>query len=245
MTRGFYMLGSGLLTQSRVLSTISNNMANAETTGYKSQKTEISTFGSMVMASVGAKTKTLGTVSLMTTADGLQTDYTQGALTPTGRNLDFAIQGQGLFAIQSKNGTVYTRNGNFNLDSEGYLVLNGVGRVLGADGNPIKLGTDNFTADSSGNLTVNGSAAGKLGVYTLADYRTLQVNGQGCYTATGGITLMGSPSVVSQSLEGSNVDATKEMTNALSAERSLQSCSQAIQMYYETTDKAVSEIGKI
>ena len=246
MTRGFYILGSGLLTQSRVLSTISSNMANAETTGYKAQKMATTTFGSMVMANLDSKNIALGTVSLMNTVDELQIDHSQGSLAQTGRNLDFAIQGEGLFAVQGKNGTVYTRNGNFNLDDEGYLVLNGVGRVLGADGEPIMLATDDFTADSSGNLMVNGETAGKIGIYTLADYNTLQADGQGCYTSAGEqLTLMDSPTVLSQTLEGSNVDETKEMTAAISSERNLQSCSQAIQMYYETMDKAVSEIAKV
>jgi flagellar basal-body rod protein FlgG len=240
------MLGSGMLTQTRVLSTISNNIANVETTGYKTQNMSTSTFGSMMIASIGSQTKELGSVSLMCVADELSTVHTQGTLTQTERNLDFAIEGEGFFGIQSDRGTIYTRNGNFNIDDEGYLVLDEVGMVLGQDGAPILLSTDSFTADSQGNLTVDGAGIDSIAVYNLEDYNTLEVAEQDCYRATTEqLGVMESPTILWKTLEGSNVDASQEMTEAISAQRNLQSCSQAIQTYYETLDKAITEIAKI
>lgn len=244
MVRGFYMLGSGMLTQSRVLSGISNNLSNINTSGYKDEKVTTSTFGSMVMDRIDSAKTPIGSVTLMRTADGIKTDYSEGTLKETGRTLDFAIKGQGFFAVQGSNGTVYTRNGNFNVDDQGYLVVEPGGRVLGQNG-PIHVGTDNFTADSEGNILVNGQVADKIDVVDFADYNTLQNAGEGLFTASGQPTQVQNPSILWKTLEGSNVDAAQEMTQALSAQRNLQSCSQALQMYDNNLEKAVTEIAKV
>ena len=65
------------------------------------------------------------------------------------------------------------------------------------------------------------------------------------FTATGGATLMNNPSIMWKTVEGSNVDPAEEMTSALAAQRSLQSCSQAIKMYDQVLQKSVTDIAKI
>ncbi|WP_312693463.1 flagellar hook-basal body protein, partial [Caproiciproducens sp.] len=155
MVRGFYALGSGMLTQSRILTGISNNLANVETPGYKKKEVTASTFGSMMINRVDSEKTPIGRMSLITVADKTNVIHSEGTLKNTERSLDFAIQGEGFFAVQGKNGTVYTRNGSFNVDADGYLVLDNVGRVLGQNG-PIQIGTDQFSADTQGTLAVNG-----------------------------------------------------------------------------------------
>lgn len=245
MVRGFYMLGSGMLTQSRVLTGISNNLANADTNGYKKEKVTSTTFGSMVMNRVDSEKTPLGNVTMMRIADKMNVIHSQGIMKDTDRTLDFAIKGQGFYAVQGNNGTVYTRNGSFNIDGEGYLILDGVGRVMGQNG-PIQIGTDSFTADSQGNLLVDGQIVDKIAVYDFDDYNTLQTTGEGMFTSTGGQpTMVQTPSLLWKTVEGSNVDAGEEMTNAIAVQRNLQSCSQAIKMYDEVLAKAVTDIGKI
>lgn len=244
MVRGFYALGSGILTQNRKLSGITNNLTNMDTTGYKKKVVTSTTFGDMVISRVDAQTKPIGSMSLITAADKTNVIHSQGTMKSTDRGLDFAIEGEGFFQVQGQNGTVYTRNGSFNLDQQGYLVLNGQGRVMGTNG-PIHVGTDQFTADSQGNIAVGGRTVGKLAVYNFADYNNLKISGEGMFTAASGATLMQNPSLRWKTLEGSNVDASEEMTNLITTQRELQSCSQAIKMFDQVLSRSVTEIGKI
>jgi len=245
MDRGFYALGSGMLTQSKVLSGISNNLANVDTAGYKMKKVSTTTFGKMVINRVDTQKTPIGSMNMITVADKTNTIHSQGTLKDTQRTLDFAIQGEGFYAVQGQNGTVYTRKGSFNVDQGGYLVLQNVGRVMGQNG-PIQIGTDQFTADKQGNLSVNGRVVDKIAVYNIADYNTLQTAGEGMYTVTGGTpALMQKPSILWKTIEGSNVDAAQEMTSALSVQRNLQSCSQALKMYDQVMSREVTDIGKI
>jgi flagellar basal-body rod protein FlgF len=244
MVRGFYTLASGMLTQDRVLSAVSNNMANSSTTGFKTEKVVAKTFGSMVIDRVDGQKTPLGSVTLMTTADKTTTDFSNGTLKETDRTLDFAIGGNGFFAVQGTGGVVYTRSGSFNVDSDGYLVLSGTGRVLGRDGQPIHCGTDNITSDSLGNLSAGGKTVGSIAVYDFADRQALKTVGEGMYGG-GNAVAVEKPQIVQKSLESSNTDLSQELTNAISAQRNLQSCSQALKMYDQVLDKATTEIGKV
>ncbi|MDF1494259.1 flagellar hook-basal body protein [Caproiciproducens sp. CPB-2] len=243
MVRGFYALGSGMLTQSRILTGVSNNLANIETPGYKKKEVTASTFGSMVINRVDSQKTPIGTMSLITAADKTNVIHSEGTLKNTERPLDFAIQGEGFFAVQGANGTVYTRNGSFNVDAEGYLVLDNVGRVMGQNG-PIQIGTDQFTADAQGNLAVGGNVVDKIAVYGFDDYNNLRISGDGMFTGTNAV-LVQNPDIMWKTIEGSNVNAAEEMTDALSAQRNLQNCSQAIKMYDQVLSDAVTNIAKI
>lgn len=243
MVRGFYMLGSGILTQSRILNTISNNVANVETNGFKKSHVMEKTFGSMVLDRVNSSRTPIGSASLMDTANEAVTDFSEGNLTETDRSLDFAIEGDGFFAVQGSGGTLYTRNGNFSIDEGGYLQLKGQGRVLGADGNPIHVGTDELTADAQGDLTAGGVPVGKLAVYRFPNNAALKVTGEGMFQGTGA-SLANSPQIRWKSLESSNVDMTQELTGAVSSQRQLQTCSQALKMYDAVLDQAV-DIAKL
>ena len=154
MTKGFYNLTSGILSQSRRLDTVANNMTNLSTSGYKAEQYTDSTFQEVLISRVGNKDKSSPTVigeeSYILAPSQLYVDYSQGSLEETGLTLDFAIEGDGFFAIQTAQGVEYTRSGSFSLDGEGYLCLPAHGRVLGADGQPVYLATDRIRADQAG-----------------------------------------------------------------------------------------------
>ena len=246
MVRGFYALGSGMITQTRKLTSMGNNLSNLETPGYKRNLVTSSTFGNMVIHRLDNQgSQPLGEMSLITAADRTNVIHSQGSLKETGRTLDFAIQGEGFFAVQGNNGLVYTRNGSFNVDEQGYLVSADLGgRVMGQNGS-ILVGTDQFEADPQGNLSVNGTPAGTLAVYNFQDYNQLQSAGQGAFTAAQGAQQMQAPQLMWKYTEGTNVDAAQEMTDALSIQRGLQTCSQALKMYDQILSRAVTEIAKV
>ena len=95
----------------------------------------------------------VGTVSRMNIADERVTDYTEGGIRETGDALDVGLTGNGFFVIDTGEGPVYTRDGSFNLDNEGYLTLPGIGRVQGTNG-AIRLTTDNIIIDKQDRKSV-------------------------------------------------------------------------------------------
>ena len=124
---GFQQGLSGLNAASKNLDVIGHNIANANTTGFKSSRAE---FADMVAASMGAAGGRSNGMGVEVAAVAQQ--FTQGGLTMTGNNLDVAINGNGFFKVQQPDGSAaYTRAGNFKLDKVGDLVTNGGAHVMG------------------------------------------------------------------------------------------------------------------
>jgi len=244
MTRGFYTLGSSLLTQNRTLSAISNNIANVKTTGFKKDSIMTTTFGDMLISRIEGGKTGLGDVSMLRTADITATIHSQGSLQDSERPLDFALLGEGFFGVQGENGEiVYTRGGSFNLDDAGYLYLEGVGRVMGENG-PIFLGTDNVQGDEYGNIfNSSGTRLGKLAISNFEDYSQLLKVGEGLYS--GNAIPSNNATLKWKALEGSNVEIGQEMTNSIATQRILQSVSQALKMYDATLNTAVTQIARL
>ncbi len=250
MTRGFYNLTSGVLSQSRRLDVVSNNMTNISTPGYKKETYTDITFEDVLLSRVGNKDKSgntpIGQGSYILAPSQLYVDYQQGSVEETGLNLDFAIQGDGFFAIQTDNGIEYTRNGSFSLDEEGYLYLPGHGRVLGMDEQPIQLYTDVIQVDNYGRISnEDGGYYGQIGVFTFPDNGQLVINDSSLYGANGQAATATQTPVIWKSLESSNVDMVQEMTQMMTAQRALQSASQVLKLYDGVLTKATSEVGRM
>lgn len=249
MFQGYYNLTSGILCQNRNLNVISNNMANVTTPGFKGDTFVASTFREELISRTGNKDKSnpsaLGTMAMARAARQTVTDYTNQSFEPTKSNLDFALAGNGFFSIQSPNGTVYTRNGSFTLDDQGYLYLPTIGRVLGDDGRPIHLGTDKIRVDSTGTIyNADGNQQyGRLQVVDFANYDAQLTKTTGnVFRATGQATPVDTK-VVGNALESSNVDTVGQMTQMMSSQRALQSSSQVMKMYDQLIGKMVSQLG--
>lgn len=152
MMRSLWTAASGMKAQQTSLDTISNNLANINTTGYKQERTE---FQSLLYQTIqGRTTDNEGNPKPISAQVGLgvkvaavSTEFGQGKLTPSTGAFDFAIQGDGFFMVQMPDGSVgYTRNGNFLMaingsggvtltTSEGYSVLDSNGREITFDAN--------------------------------------------------------------------------------------------------------------
>lgn len=250
MTRGFYNLTSGILSQGRRLDVVANNMTNISTPGYKQETYTDTTFEEVLLSRVGNKDKSgaveIGEGSYILAPSQLYVDYQQGSLEETGLNLDFAIQGDGFFAIQTDNGTEYTRNGSFSLDGEGYLYLPGHGRVLDMNGQAIQLATDQIRADGYGRIfDQDGGYYGQIGVYTFPDNGQLTINDSGLFGANGQAPAAAETQVVWRSVENANVDMIQEMSRMMSAQRALQSAAQVLKLYDGVLTKATTEIGRM
>lgn len=268
MYQGFYNLASGMLTQSRNLNVIGNNMVNVQTAGYKHDTMVTSTFQEEMLYRTGRHSKgnptELATTSKIKTASQTYINYGQGSFEQTEGLYDFALGGNGFFCIQTPNGEQYTRNGSFTTDEEGYLVLNDLGRVLSIDDQPIQITNENFTVDEQGNITFTQTTGGggedeeaetetlhfgSLKVVDFADYGQLHKEDNGLFsTAQAPVQPEeGTPAtpILWQTLEKSNVDMLEEMTAMMSSQRALQSAAQMLKMYDQIMSKSATDIGRL
>jgi flagellar basal-body rod protein FlgG len=279
MYQGFYNLTSGMLSQQRNLNVISNNMANTQTAGYKADTMTKKTFQEEMLVRTGRYNKKnptdLATTSKITTADQTYTDYSQGAFEMTDDIYDFAINGKGWFSVQTNSGTQYTRSGSFSVDSEGYLTLGGVGRVLGSNDQPIQIPNEDFTVNTDGSIIANQHGAanrkavevdadgnvtssddgetetvvyGKIKLVDFADTSALHKEDNGMYTTEQEVTVVNGNSDSTlqwRMLEKSNVSLVDEMTNMMASQRALQSAAQMLKMYDSIMAKSSSDVGRL
>jgi len=156
--RGFYSVAAGMFTQQEHLNTIANNISNANTTGFKAQENISSAFVDHIQLRMSNLNEDklkerIGYGHFMTVNIEEFTDYTQGHIQTTNRSLDMAINGDGFFVIEGDNEEILlTRNGQFELDEEGYLRLKGNGYVLNESLDRITLEGSGFTVASNGEI---------------------------------------------------------------------------------------------
>jgi len=248
MFKGFYNLTSGMLTQGKRLDVISNNMTNVSTAGFKVDTFTASTFDTVMWERVGNKNKVytdLGEQSFITAPSQQYTDYTQSGFDETGLPLDFGIEGDGFFAIQTDAGRMYTRNGSFSLDNEGYLTLPGFGRVLDVNGEEILLVTDKLDPDEYGGLfTEDGGFLGRIGVYTFADNAQLEKNEQGMFVSDAQ-PQAGNAKIHNKMVERSNVDWVREMSEMIASQRAYQSAAELTKIYDQVMRQATDDVGRL
>lgn len=269
MYQGFYNLTSGMLTQSRNLNVISNNMVNIQTPGYKKDKMVSTTFQEEMLYRTGRRYKDnpepIATTSKIRSADRTYVSYEQGSYDMTEGIFDFALGGKGFFCIQTPQGIQYTRNGSFRVDNEGYLALNNVGRVLGKDG-PIRITSEDFGVSNQGVISVRIEpeptddedygyddedtepqieVLGTLRIVDFADYEQLHKEDYGLFSTGQAPQEVEMPALVWQSLEKSNVDMVEEMTSMMTSQRALQSAAQVLKMYDQIMSKASTDVGRL
>lgn len=256
MVRSLYTAATGMRAQQTNVDNISNNIANVNTTGYKSQKVE---FKSLLYQTVQTRTtsangeeKPIGAqVGLGTRVASNTSIYTQGALLASESNSDFAIDGDGFFAVRGADGqTYYTRNGAFNwsIGTTGTTLCTADGYpVLDTTGNPIVLpnGVASGNAQISGDgvvgyINADGGYVAlnqTMGLYQFNNpggleklsnslLRVTDASGQPLNEATTAGLIRSS--IKQGYLEGSNVQVADEMVNLIIAQRAYELNSKAI-----------------
>ena len=223
----------------REMSVIANNLANMNTTAFKSQTMLFDEY-LMPVATEDSQDKTLSFVQDY----GQVRNLSDGELKTTGNPLDVAISGEGMFQIQTPNGTQYTRDGHFQLDDQGQLitsqgmpVLTGAGSVLrfAADEGQVSIARD-------GTVSTDRGQRGKLALVTFANPQNMKANGDGLYSTTEAEIPVTNPHFVQGSIEGSNVNSIVEMTNMIDVQRSYISAAKLVQTADEMRRQAISQI---
>ena len=216
---------SGLMDEMRM---VANNIANANTTGYRQQGLVFSEF---VRDMPGNPSLSLSRAQVRNTS--LQ----QGVLTETGGSFDFAIEGDGFFMIETSAGNRLTRSGSFSPNAEGDLVTMDGHRVLDSNGASVFVPPDAATIDvgSDGTISVDGQLLGQIGVYRVDDPKTLVREGSTQFRAEGDIEPVEEPVVIHRFLEGSNVNAIAQVSRMVEIQRAYE----LGQSFLETEDERV------
>ncbi len=231
------------MTLRRELDVVANNIANADTTGFKVEQL-------LVREEVGERARNAFIrpgVSFVLD-NGVGRDYGQGALEQTGRTLDFGIEGEGaFFKVQDGAGEAYTRDGAFTLDAEGRLMTQGGHAVLGDGGEIVldtTLGEPAVAAD--GTISQNGETVGRLSVVRFDALGVLEKSGDGLYRNSSNAVAVEAPDarVRQGMLEGSNVNPILEITNLIEIQRAYESVARMIENSNDLSRRAVERLGR-
>ena len=250
MVRGLYIAGTGMMLQRRHMDVITNNIANADTTGFKKEYLVSHSFEDVMIrrindARVLGQTRIVGPMNLGTQVDQLYVNYEGGSLDGTERNTDLALIGDAFFVMQTPEGERYTKTGAFYIDQLGYLV-DGEGNFLLGENGPIYVGGMDFTVDVTGAVRVGDELTDTIRIVSFADNDTLRKQGSNLYFSIEAPQPAANPYSIAQGfLEMSNVDIGREMVDMLSIFRTYETNQRMLTMIDETLGKAVTEIGRL
>lgn len=248
MLSGFYTAASGMLVQQRTLNVLSNNMANVKTPGFKVERVVTTTFKeALLQRKEGIKSEVIGSSVPVRIVEDVPSNFDPSALESTGRPFDIAINGEGYFNIQSQDRQMLTRNGNFDMDEEGYLVLRGAGRVLG-EGGEIQIKTSGFYVASDGTIyDENNKRIDRLLVTYPAEGTQLEKFTNGLYTINNpeANQQVEGVQVIQGTIEQSNIDLNREYTLVMESQRAFQACSTALRIVDELNQKTATQIAGI
>ena len=239
MIRSLYTAVSGLISLENRQNNITNNMSNANTTGFKGDNLSIKSFDEVMIqnrdkvVNGNNVVQKLGSISLGSEIDSVDTAFTQGLIKSTDKQIDFAIEGRGFFAIQRQtnngNEVIYTRDGNFKVGNDGYLINTNGDRVI---------------LDQNNNLYIGNRATHTLATADFNDYGSLEKIGDNYFRGENPI-YNAQVWVTQGALEGSNVNISNEMVNMITTMRNFETNQKIVQTIDETLGKAANEIGAV
>lgn len=230
----------------RQLDITANNMANANTVGYKR---ETALFHEYVEQANEAPIEDARRTSFVLDYGAIH-DTRQGAFQVTGNPLDVMIEGTGYLNVEGPEGTtLYTRSGYVKLLENGDLTTATGHRFLDIDGRPINIPEEqrqNLTITKSGAIMANNDMVARLAVTDFADENLLEVRGDGLLTGTGGRLLAAAETrLVSGGVEGSNVETIVETTNMVQIMRSYQSSQRITESMFDLRKQTINRIGRV
>lgn len=260
MNRSLWIAKTGLDAQQTQLDTISHNLANVSTNGYKRTHAVFEDLLYQNMRQVGAQATQQNTLPTgLQLGTGVRTvatarDYTQGNLQQTGNSLDMAINGNGFFQVQMPDGTTaYARDGAFRIDAQGQVVTsNGhpltPGLTIPAGAKSITIGADGTVSVLAG-ASANPVTVGQIQLASFVNPAGLDPRGQNLYSETpasgtptvGTAGTSGTGSLSQGYLETSNVNVVEELVAMIQTQRAYEINSKAIQ----TSDQMLARLSQL
>lgn len=266
MVKGLYSSWAGMLNEQNRMDILSNNMANANTVGFKKEGTTVHPFKEELALRIKDKNTPLYADPLGYIYPGVKigenyTDYSQGPFNVTDNATELALSGDGFFAIEFTNkqgqaSVKFTRDGEFHLTTDGYLVtadgdyvLNQNAALAGATGPAGYIRLDPnaaITIDETGNIYQNDTLVAQLGVVDIDNYDYISKYGENLYDLVEGGNIQASNAqVVQGALEMSNVQVVSEMVELITITRAYETNQKAIQTVDSMLEKAVNNVGRL
>ena len=232
-----YIALSGMRSRLDELDRLAADIANAETAGYKTERT------TDAQASRPRFDAILQT-AIDVAPGGRRLDVSAGPLSATGRDLDFALEGRGFFAVQTPGGPRYTRNGHFTVSIDGTLVTADGHAVTGASG-PIKLGAGKVTIDQDGTIHAGEAVAGRLAIVQFDDPSRLRRESGALLRSDVPPTPASDTAVKGGALEESNVSVIQRVAELTNVSRSFEALQKALTLMMNDVDgRAVELLGR-
>jgi len=231
----------GLRARMESLDMLANNLANTETSGYKTDREFYNLYVSPEATEGGE-----GTASTLPVIERPWTDFSQGTLRPTGSDLDLALTGKGFFAVEGPSGDLYTRNGSFRVSPSGLLVT--------AEGYPLRtVSGGKLHVQSSGAIEVSaegavrqdGQSLGQLEIADFAEPAAVIKQGASYFRSTAPAQPASGTHVEQGKLEGSNVGAAESAVRLVSVMRQFEMLQKAVSLGSQMNSEAVQEVARV
>lgn len=259
MLRGYYTAISSMIELQARQNVTANNIANINTSGYKSELVVSKPFDEILLTNKDKyingvpKTQVLGGLSTGVRIDETLTDYSQGSILEDESNTSFALIGDGMFTVQKDDGTTaYTRSGVFKLDKDGYLVTTEGYRVMGIRNGtgalePIQFNSSDIRMDYTNTLLEDGVQKYKFNIVNITDTKSVKKDIDNTYVALGqNVTQpLANYKIQQYAKESSNVDMVTETTNLMAIMRAFEANQSVVKTMDATMSQVASEIGKI
>jgi len=232
MHKGIYIALSGALMKQLDLELVSENIANADTPGFKRGGLSFRDYLINTSQKIDGRT--------MTYVSGMRLDMISGPLLKTGNRLDIAIEGRGFISLEDG---LYTRRGDLRKTREGYLVHSSGKRILGSNG-PIRLPDGEIDIREDGSIYVNGSLTDRMKIVEFDAPDSLKRVAEGLYQSSAP-TKTSDSKVLQGYIEESNVEIVREMVRLISNLREFETFQKAIQTLDEAAGKVNNEMARI
>ena len=258
MVKGLYSAYTGMIQQERRMDVLTNNLANADTNGYKKEGLTSRSFDSVLTykikdASENYRTpRNIGHNNPGVKVGEGYTDFSQGPLKETNNTFDLALTDSGFFAIEFTNkagekSVKYTRDGNFTLDSMGNLLTQDGDHVLNEEGNYIQIDPKAKTEiNINGQIIQDGLDVDTIMVTDFEDYNYLVRYGENMFETVEGATEKApNAKVYAGFLETGNISVVSEMVDMIALSRAYETNQKVITTIDGSLDIAANQIGKV
>ena len=258
MASGIYVAMTGARNQERRLDTLSNDLANAQTPGFKAQEAiyrqvhnDVTAMGNPNQAmGMNHPVRFLPEDRLPVVLDERYTKFSQGSLNFTGNDLDLALNGKGFFTVEGPNGPLYTRNGTFMSSKEGVIVDQQGFPLLDEKGGPIVLpeSVSKVGIAEDGTVSSGTQVIATLGLVQFENEQALERVGNSNFRVPEGgeaPQALETPDVRQQFLETANVNAVHTMAMLIKTNRVFDMNTRAMQAYKEMDEQAARDVGRL
>jgi flagellar basal-body rod protein FlgF len=240
MDSGYFAATAGLIARTQALDTAAANLANAQTPGFRAERDY---FRSVLLGSDALPSQLGDTVNDLGVLGGDRLDMDQGAFNVTGNPLDLAIEGEGFFELQTRNGPRFTRDGGFRRSLSGVLVNADGDPVISREGRTIRLPQGEVRVGRDGGVSVAGALVGSVGIFTFPLGTELTAEGGSRYRSPGTtVAIATTESGIRQgTLEMANQDTIQSSLDLIIIQRQAEMMQRALTMFHTEFNKIASE----